>query len=289
MGVTAVRELAVRTASVTLPDRPRFERKFVVSADPGVTSTEVIGAVGITGWTPHPEYPYALAKTFAVAPYQGSRRHWELTIGYEVPENPEQDENPLARADTWSFSVGGAQIPALTKYEGTTRKPLTNTAGDYFEGLTTLEAEVRASISGNRASFPLSQAVAYTNSINSDTFLGAPPHTWMCSGISGQQAMEVVNDVEIRFWQINVELVYRQSGHDLLLPNVGFNFISAGKKAPCWVWAIDADGNPTNKKVRASSVQKLQENGDIDTAAGPPIILTAQVYKEMAFSVFGSP
>ena len=289
MAIGEVRELAVRSASVTLPDKPRYERKFVVSADPGTAAVEVVNAVGVANWAPHPEYSYALAKTFAVAPYQGSRRHWELTIGYEVPQQEDQDQSPLSRADVWSFSTGGAQIPALSKYSGSSRGPLTNSAGDFFEGLTTLEAEVRASISGNRAAFPLSMAVGYTNTVNSGGYLGGAAHTWLCAGIGGQQAVEVVNDTEIRYWQISVELVFRQSGHDLLLPDVGYNFISAGERLPCWVWALDESGNKTSKKVRASSVQKLTPAGGIDHSAGPPGVLTAQIYRETDFSVFGYP
>jgi hypothetical protein len=299
MAVNSVVEQAVRSGSLTLPDSPRFERKFIVSADPGTDMDEVVVATGVSHWQPHPEYPYTLAKSFSCAPYQSSRRHWEVTVSYETPQKEEQDTSPLSRPDVWSFSVGGAQVPALTCYMGSgnaNRKPLTNTAGDFFEGLTTLEAEVRASIQANRASFPMSTAVSYANSVNDSAYLGGAKHTWFCAGISAQRAVEVVNDAELRYWQISTELVYRASGHNLLLPNVGYNFVKSGKKLPCWVWATDAEGNPTSKRVRASTPQKLTQGGDIDpsipgdeTLRGP-IILERRVYREMPFaSAFGTP
>lgn len=291
------RELAVRSASVSLPDQPTYERKFVVSADPGTDAKTVVSATGVAAWASHPEYGFAKAKTFSVAPYGGSRRHWEVTVGYEVPQQDDLAETPLARADVWSFSVGGAQSPALTCYMGTGNggiAPLTNTAGDYFEGLTGLEGEVKASISGNRATFPMSTAIAYTNSVNAGEFLGGAPHTWLCTGISGQQAVEVVNDAEVRFWQISVELVYRASSHNLLLPNVGYNFVKNGKKARCWVYGTDENGNMTTARVPAVNPQKLTMAGDIDptipnTENKGPIILTRRIYPERDFSAFGSP
>jgi hypothetical protein len=168
-----------------------------------------------------------------------------------------------------------------------------NSAGDFFEGLTTLDAEVRATISANRQVFPLAAAVAYTNAINNDLYLGAPKHTWLCAGISGQPAVEVVDGVEVRYWQITTELVYRASGHNLLLPDIGFNYLSGGvggKKVPCWVYATDDLGNPLDTKIRASTPQKLKVNGDIDTEQGtPPRIIERRIYPELDFSVFGVP
>jgi hypothetical protein len=67
-----------------------------------------------------------------------------------------------------------------------------NSAGDFFEGLQSEEAEVRATISGNRASFPLADAVAVTNCVNNGSYLGGAAHQWKCSGIAGQQQIEVV-------------------------------------------------------------------------------------------------
>jgi hypothetical protein len=110
-------------------------------------------------------------------------------------------------------------------------RPLVNAAGDFFEGLTTEEAEVRASISGNRPTFPLATAAAVTNALNQGAYLGGAAYSWKCSGISAQQATEVVNDIEINYWQVSVELVYRQSGWPLLLPHVGWHYLDGSEKS----------------------------------------------------------
>jgi hypothetical protein len=127
-------------------------------------------------------------------------------------------------------------VPALTYFEGSGNgdvRPLVNAAGDFFEGLTTEEAEVRASISGNRPTFPLATAAAVTNALNQGAYLGGAAYSWKCSGISAQQATEVVNDIEINYWQVSVELVYRQSGWPLLLPHVGWHYLDGSEKKFC--------------------------------------------------------
>jgi hypothetical protein len=301
MAIYNVIEQPVRSANVQFPNSLTYERKFVVTADPGTASADVISALGIPPYDSHPEYYWAKATGFSVGPYQSSRRHQEVTVSYSLPSSTKDDadQNPLAQADVWSFSTSGASVPALVCYAGGGNgniQPLTNTAGDYFEGLTTLEGELKASISGNRASFPLAQALAYTNSVNDGPYMGGGAHTWLCVGISGQRQVQIVNDNELRFWAITAELVYRPSGHNLLLPNVGFNYVENGKKLPCWVYDYDKEGRPTGRRIKATTAQKLTLGGGIDpTVSGNaeergPIILERRVYREMDFtSGFGTP
>lgn len=147
----------------------------------------------------------------------------------------------------------------------------------------TEESEVRATIAGNRAQFPLGIAAAVTNCVNSDEYLGGLKYTWKCQGIGAQQQVEVVNDIEIRYWSITVELVYRQSGWPLLLPNVGWNYLEGGEKKRCWV--KDEDG----VQVASASPVALELNGNI-RPTGAPDILTRRVHKAVAFEpYFGTP
>lgn len=286
MAVISYREVIPRTAAHKFGEAPTAERKYIVTVDEPTPTLTLVNAVGIYHTSPHPEFPYLRCLNIAVS--EPDRHHAEITYSYELPKQEELDPNPLARPDVWSFSTGGAQVPAMVYYSGTgnsTKKPLQNSAKDYFEGLTTLEAEVRASISGNRSSFPLAQAAAVTNSVNDSSYLGGAAHSWLCAGISGQQATEVVNDVEVRYWQITVELVYRASGHDLLLPNVGWNYVEGGEKKRAWV--IDAE---TGEKVAAAAPRALTAAGGLKAGDQEPEILTRRVYPEADFSsYFGTP
>jgi hypothetical protein len=286
MAVISYREVIPRTASHRFGEAPTAERKYIITVDEPTPTQTLVNAVGIFHASAHPEFSYLKCLNIQVT--ETDRHHAEITYSYELPKQEELDPNPLARPDVWSFSTGGSQVPALVYYDGSgnsNKKPLQNTAKDFFEGLTTLEAEVRASISGNRATFPLANAAAVTNSVNSSSYLGGAAHTWLCGGISGQQATEVVNDVELRYWQITVELVYRASGHDLLLPNVGWNYLEGGEKKRVWVKDPES-----GEKVASGSPRALTNEGGLKADDQEPDILTRRVYPEANFSTyFGTP
>jgi hypothetical protein len=292
VAIIGFREVLPRTFSHKFGESPTAERKFVVTVSVPVGHQSLIDAVGIYHGSVHPEFPYLLCTEGNVT--ETDRQHAEITYRYEVPQVGSQDNqaNPLARKDVWSFSTGGAAVPALVYYHGSgnnTRRSLTNSAGDFFEGAMTEEAELRASISGNRSAFPLGDAAAVTNTVNGSPFLGGAIHTWKCAGISGQQQVEVVNGMEIKYWSVTAELIYRQSGWNLLLPNVGWNYVEGGKKKRAYV--IDAD---SGDKVASSNPQPLLANGGLDPASpgesNPPIILNRRVHRESDFATyFGTP
>lgn len=286
MAVIDFREIIPRTYSHKFGESPTAERRYAVTVDAPESTGVVIGAVGIRHGDSHPEYSFL--KMLDASVTETDRQHVEITYKYELPKQKDLDPNPLARPDVWSFSTGGAQVPALVYYSGggnATKKPLQNSAKDYFEGLTVSEAEVRATISGNRAAFPLSVAASVTNTVNAGSYLGGEEHTWFCAGVGGQQATEVVNGVEIRYWQITVELIYRQSGHDLLLPDVGWNFLEGGKKKRAYV-----EDSQSSERVPSGSPRALTTAGALKADGDEPDILKRRVYPEVSFaSYFGTP
>ena len=292
MAIINGREVLPRTFAHKFGESPTAERKFVVTVTEPEPHQSLLDYVGIFHGASHPEFLYLLCTEGSIT--EPDRQHAEITYRYEVPKQGKEDSdpNPLARKDIWSFSTGGAAVPALTYYHGSgngSRRALMNSAGDFFEGAMTEESEVRCSIAGNRANFPLAVAAAVTNAVNSDAFLGASPHQWKCAGISGQQQVEVVNDVEIKYWSVTAELVFRQSGWNLLLPNVGWNYVEGSQKRRCYVY--DEEGT----KVASASVMALNDNGSIRfnsdwTGSGAPSILNRRVHPEAAFATyFGRP
>lgn len=284
MGIVKVTELANVSASRRFGEAPKFQRKFVVEVDsPTTPQTSIVNAPGVSYLAPHPEAGYCLAMNASVGNYGGSRWHYEVTWDYELPKQQNVDPNPLARADIWRWSTGGLSVPALYYYDGNTIEALTNSANDYFEGATTDISTLQASIASNRPTFDYGLATLVTNTVNSDTFLGAAQYTWKCSGISGQPAVEVVNEVEIRYWQIEVTLEYRPDGWPLQLPDIGFNYLDGSTKKRAYV--IDPD---TGDKVPASNPQPLNTDGTLKT--GAPTILVRRVHKAVPFAqYFGQP
>lgn len=297
MSIINYREILPRTFSHKFGESPTAERKVVVTVTEPVGHQQLLDAVGIYHGSIHPEFSYLLCTEGSVT--ETDRHHAEITYRYEVPQVGSQDSqpNPLARPDVWSFSTGGAAVPALVYYQGSgngNKKALINTAGDFFESAMTEEAELRCSISGNRSTFPTAIAAQVTNCVNSDAFMGASVHQWKCQGISGQAQVEVVNGAEVKYWSVTVELAYRQSGWNLLLPNVGWNYISqAGtanaKKKRCFVY------DENNEQIASSNVMALNDDGSIKfntdfTGSGAPTILNRRVHPEIAFTpYFGTP
>jgi hypothetical protein len=283
MAVLAFREVLPRTFQQRFGESPTAERKFAVTLTEPVDTQTIIFAVGILFGAPHPDYPYLRMLDGSVT--ETDRQHAEVTYRYELPTQQELDPNPLARPDVWSFSTGGAVVPALTYYDGNEIKPLVNAANQFFETLTTLEAEVRATIAFNRAAFPAALAASVTNAINSDQFLWGDVHTWQCAGISASQQAEVVNNQEIRYWAGTTELVYRQSGWNLLIPNVGWNYLENGELKRAWVRDPE-----TNERVPSGSPRALTAQGNLKADNELPDILNRRVFREASFSqFFGTP
>jgi hypothetical protein len=293
MAVVSLREVLPRTFNHKFGEAPTAELKYIVTVDGATPTQEIINTVGIFHGSNHPEYGYLRCLNGSFN--ETDLYHVEATYSYELPKvgNQDLDPNPLARPDVWSFSTGGAQVPALYYFEGSGKgdvRPLVNSAFDFFEGLTTVEAEVRATIAWNRANFPASLAAAVTNAINQSPYLWGGPHTWQCAGISAQRQYEVVNEIEIGYWSGTTELVYRASGWDLYLPDVGFNCFREGAKEPCRVKGIEEE----DEEVAATTPQALSSNGaqkyPPGSGGGPPDILTRRVYREINFEpYFGSP
>ena len=284
MSVLGVTELANVSASRKFGEPPTFQRKWVVEVDnPATPLSAMLSAVGVNALDSHPEASYCRAMTANGTNYNGSRWHYEITWDYELPKQANPDPNPLARPDIWKWTTGGLSVPALYYYDGDDLESLINTAGDFFEGATTDISTLQASISSNRPTFDYGLATTVTNSVNSDAFLGAAQYTWKCSGISGQPAVEVVNEQEIRYWQIEVTLEYRPDGWPLQLPNVGWNYLEGGTKKR--VWVRDPD---TLERIPSSNPQPLDANGNIQ--AGAPDILSRRVHRAVEFgSYFGTP
>lgn len=151
--------------------------------------------------------------------------------------------NPLARPDVWNFSSSTAEIPcndawndgpnstrakpgSINYANAVTKQAIVNTVGDHmWSGVTKTVGQTKATIKANRAVFSWSQAQAVTGKINAFRWLDSAPGMWMCTGISGTPQAEVVGEARISFWEINVELTYREGGFILPLINEGLNYM----------------------------------------------------------------
>lgn len=206
-----------------------------------------------------------------------------VTAKYEVRLDP-SNVMPWERPDTWKFSTQGVAVPALFYIDGESFKPLVNSANDYFEGLVVDEAQQKVTITANRQSFPSGMAAAITNCVNSSTYLGFPARHVKVQGISGEMASEEIDGFTYYYWKITSELLCRQTGWDLLLPDIGFNFIEGGEKKRATV------KGPDNEDVASANPVALDGAGGLAGAGNLPAVLTRPIYRSISMSsYFGTP
>ena len=285
MGVVSVKELARKGVfEVNQPRQLTREWVFVLSDDTlsgnPLTETDLASTVDLGAV--HPTYTNNRVRKITMTEgYEGSPYHVHVLAEYGVVLANEL-VTPTSRVATWEFDSSPGQIPALFYYDGTTQKPLTNSAFDYFEGLVAEESLVAARVTKNFASLPTSW-IAAQNYVNDGAYLGCPTHTIKVAKVTVKQTSEDFGGGVVAYWQATAELQYRQSGHNLQLPDVGFNYFDGSQKRRAMVFDFEnaewvATPNPVG--LDGSGGQTL----------GVPAILNRRINPETNFTtLFGAP
>lgn len=295
MGVASSNELA-RTFENELGGSPKAVRTWAVTltndtlANNATTHLTIISHLGLDNYgTQHPDIAnswFGLRRVVVAERFQDSPYHVQVVAEYGVISSNEL-LNPTSRAAEWSFESQPSEVPALYYWDGTTRRPLVNSANDYFEGLVTSEQMVRATVRKNYTDFDAANGprdlIAATNKINSGIYLGCPVHTWKVAGVNTSYVTEIYNNVSHQYWATSSEIVFRQSKWNLFLPDVGWNFIGGGQKRRAMVFDFE-------NGEWVASANPVALNGSGAQSTGLPAILERRVNEEADFSaLFGSP
>lgn len=268
MGIVSTVELA-RTVEIPLGERAVAKRSWICTLSDDtlqnnpLTETDVFAAVGVSSWyDTHPTWTSLSIRKFQITErHSDSPYHVEVVAEYG-PTTANEVLAPTSRDAEWTFATQPSQVPALYYYNGTgnsDRRPLVNSAYDYFDGLTTEESMVKATVRKNFAAFPISQMSA-TNSINDGLYFSCPIYTWKCAGVNATYTIELHNNASYTYWAAQIELMYRQTGWVLQLPDVGWNYLSGGQRRRAMVFdfqngewiaspnpvGLDGSGNQTN-------------------------------------------
>lgn len=248
------------------------------------TFNEIVTAcLGSTNWgLAHPDLTaWKLRKIYLNEGYDGSPYHVEFIAEYGTVRD-EEVLSPTSRPAVWSFEGSTGEFPALFYYDSGTQRPLTNSAFDFYPGLMTTESVVLAKVTKNFASFPSSWYSA-NNCVNSGSYIGCPQHTLRVAGVDATYEYEEFGGAIVRFWKATATLAYRQSGHNLLLPDVGFNFIQAGQKRRAMVFDFD-----NSEWVPSPNPVGLNGSGGLNTT-GHATVLNRRVNDEVDFNgIFGA-
>ena len=288
MAVSSFRELG-RTLEGEVGGTTVAKRRFVVILDDNATvaptaNLTVITAVGGGTWgAAHPEFPFlklrkaTMSEVFGDNPY-----HVEVTLEYGVIAS-KLLLGPLFRPAEWVYeAVPGDQLPALFFFDGTTKRPLTNSAYDFFEGLTVPESLTRVTITKNYANRP-DGIIGSFGYLNDAVFSGADKHCFKHEGSKVEQVEELWGNVRYNYWRAESQILFRPSGWNLQLPDIGFNFISGGQKRRAMVFDFE-------NSEWIPSPGPLGLNGSGELTGGYPTILNRRVLPETSFSaLFGSP
>jgi len=269
----------------------QLTREFVcVLSDDALTSTpitepQLATAAGIDIGTAHPQYPKNRCRKVTITEgFEGSPYHVHLLCEYGVILNAEL-LSPIDRPGVWEFDGAPGEVPALYYFDGagnSTLRPLTNSAFDYFPGLVTQEALSVARVTYNFATFPTNWFAA-SQCVNNATYFGCPAHSIKVDKINVQQAQEEFGGSVVAYWKATAELHYRQSGHNLQLPDVGFNFIAGNQKRRAMVFDFE-------NAEWVASPGPVGLNGSGALTLGVPAILNRRVNPEVNFqSLFGTP
>lgn len=273
-----------REATHLLGSSPEYTRTLRVVMLSPRSADEIVALCGVSHGSPHPDNLNATVFSVEVQE-QISEEDGSfvatVTAKYKVSENEDGwDPLPWERGDVWKFATQGVAVPALTYYAGTTPTPLTNSAGDFFQGLTVDEAQQKITITGARQAFPSGLAAAITNCVNDAPYLGFATNCVKVQGISGEAASEVVNNQTVWYWKVTVELLARQSGWNLLLPDVGFNYIAGGVKKRATV------KGPDGEDIASADPVALNGSGGLQTGGQLPAILDRRIYKQITMSTY---
>lgn len=278
-----------RSGTWRFGESPDLTRRWIVTVDsPGSTTNAQVGqAIGVDIRSRHPEYgsvpcvQVELNEHYNDNPYQ-----IEFIARYNFPEEAADNPDPRNRPAVWKFETMGQAVPALYYYDdssGGAKTPLTNSAYDLFEGLTTDEAYTRVTIKQNLSQFPSGLATALTNRINADTYLFGNPGTWKCQGVTGELKRELVVTNVVEYWETTATLMFRMSGWNLFLPDMGFNYLDGGQKKRVMTFDFE------NQEWIPSPVP-MGLNGNGAQTFGAPAILERRIYETASFSTyFGAP
>ena len=266
----------------TLANNPATEIAVVAAAfgvsESALANSTIFGA-------PHPRLgAWLLRKLTLNEGFEGSPYHVEVIGEYGIVRE-EELITPVGRPAVWEFEAGSAQVPALYYYDGSgngTMYPLTNSAYDYFPGLMVEESIVRSVVKKNFAAFPSSWYAA-NNFVNNSSYLGCALHTIKVSGVATSYVYEEFGGTMVKYWAATATLVYRQSGHNLQLPDIGWNYIDGGQKRRAMVFDFQ-------NGEWVASPNPVGLNGSGAQTGGQPAILNRRVNPETNFStLFGTP
>lgn len=288
MAVVSFHELG-RTTEYEIGSPLKLTRQFVAVLSDNTLQNNptaenaIITSIGIDIGSVHPTYTNNRVRKITMTEgHEGSPYH--VLVIYEYgPVLANDLLTPTARAYVWEAEASLGETAATYYYDNSNvLRPLTNSAYDFFPGLTTSEGLATIRITGNFASWPGAWFVA-NDTVNNAPYAGAPEHTLKIVSVRTAAKIEQYGATAIAYWQATAELQYRKTGHNLQLPDVGWNFIAGGQKRRAMVFdfenaefvpspnpiGLNGSGAPSPTGFPAILNRRLNDASDFAALFGP--------------------
>lgn len=301
--IVSTKELA-RTFEREINGRPIARRRWAVilsddtltAASPGPPGTQALLEECVPGsWSSwnqaHPDLSFlklrklTLNERFEDDPYKV-----EVIAEYGLLTS-EELLHPTSRAAEWSIESQSGEVAALFYYDGSTKKPLTNSAFDYFPGLTTEEPLARIKIKKNFLTLAAANGpttwLAAQGHVNSSSYFGCATHTLKVAGVDVVYTSSEWAGQLVSYYETTATLAFRQSTHNLLLPDIGWNYIENGQKRRAMVFDFY-----NGEWVASPNPIGLNGSGEPSWTGVPAIVGGAtgrRVLPETSFAIFGTP
>lgn len=247
MPMTLRGEVAAARERTSTSDEITYRRVFVVE-----TTDKRIGpqAVAFCPGIPLMNYPYVtdseidlLARVVerTARPVDRSRTVWEVEVRYsskhEDPEQQDQEQQDIESEPpevTYDFAVRQiavyGKVDLVDPYTGEPKEVnqfggLTNSAGEPYNPQPEREKHYPVlTVTRNEINFNAPQAREYIDAVNQDTFLGGPPRTVKCAGISARKQYKK----NVRYWRVTYTLEFDPDTWDLQLLDIGSYYVTVG-------------------------------------------------------------
>ena len=289
----------------------RYTRAWMVKVDDVNTPMrDIANAPGVSFLDPHPDDPTCLAMEFQTKPEGNSLLHYVVTDTYFAPDASSPSggggggggggspggggsapEFIPGIPTLWTAASSVASAPVKADVNG---KTLKNSAGTPFD-----------KVEADRACFRLvlkrpwadntwqALAAQYTNATNSDTWMGQPPHSWKCQGMSATPETQNAAGVTMSYWMTTWEFEFRAPEKDadnVEHPGWFLTLIDRG-----FVCRVDENGIPDISPIypmgtiRDKKGQPIKEpvglrDGNAVTPPANPATLAFQIYRALPFT-----
>ena len=291
MSIVASYTLFDRKASANRQGKYSYTRSYrLEGSTDNVSEADALDYVLANVDPVHPGNSNAIVESIEVRPENpdpkmGRAKYWLAEVVFSTPDAGQggsNRRNPLERRATFQMDSRTYNRPFLVDLDG---KPIATTAGEPLATEPRITGLPEYQLSGNFANMPGPSVCQYVGACNSDTFLGCPPKSLLCSSIRVQDGFEY----NTAFFVYTMGFMYTDDPlgwEKIELYNAGTYVLSSEDGRIIQV--VDGNGDPIREPVliNEEGTNWLDENGE-PIAFEAAHKLEFRKYRQLSFGAIG--